>query len=38
MEEYGIAAQVWKFSTADMCEIARNSILMCGFPEQVEIN
>jgi len=35
MEEYSIAAQVWKLSTCDMCEIARNSVLMCGFPEKV---
>ncbi|KAK2504069.1 hypothetical protein MC885_019549 [Smutsia gigantea] len=25
MEEYAIAAQVWKLSTCDLCEIARNS-------------
>ncbi|OQR69067.1 AMP deaminase 2-like [Tropilaelaps mercedesae] len=33
MEEYSIAAQVWKLSNADMCELARNSVLMSGFPE-----
>lgn len=32
MEEYSIAAQVWKLSNADMCELARNSVLMSGFP------
>lgn len=32
MEEYSIAAQVWHFSAADKCEIARNSVLQSGFP------
>ncbi|XP_055865754.1 AMP deaminase 2-like isoform X4 [Biomphalaria glabrata] len=36
MEEYSIAAQVWKFSTCDMCEIARNSVLQSGFPHEVK--
>ncbi|BFZ14415.1 hypothetical protein BsWGS_17454 [Bradybaena similaris] len=36
MEEYSIAAQVWKFSTCDMCEIARNSVLQSGFVHQVK--
>ncbi|XP_012671133.2 AMP deaminase 1 isoform X2 [Clupea harengus] len=31
MEEYAIAAQVFKLSTCDMCEIARNSVLMSGL-------
>ena len=31
MEEYSIAAQVWKMSGTDMCELARNSVLMSGF-------
>ncbi|XP_059424856.1 AMP deaminase 2-like [Carassius carassius] len=31
MEEYSIAAQVWKLSSCDMCELARNSVLMSGF-------
>ena len=35
MEEYSIAAQVWKLSTCDMCEIARNSVLQSGFPHEV---
>lgn len=35
MEEYSIAAQVWKFSQTDMCELARNSVLMSGFEEKV---
>ncbi|KAM9217214.1 AMP deaminase 1 [Leptosomus discolor] len=34
MEEYAIAAQVFKLSTCDMCEIARNSILQCGLSHE----
>uniref|UniRef100_A0A4W3H743 AMP deaminase n=1 Tax=Callorhinchus milii TaxID=7868 RepID=A0A4W3H743_CALMI len=37
MEEYAIAAQVFKLSTCDMCEIARNSVLQSGFSEQEKI-
>lgn len=36
MEEYSIAAQVWKLSSVDMCELARNSVLMSGFSHEVE--
>uniref|UniRef100_A0A1I8F8E9 A_deaminase domain-containing protein n=1 Tax=Macrostomum lignano TaxID=282301 RepID=A0A1I8F8E9_9PLAT len=36
MEEYSIAAQVWKLSNTDMCELARNSVLMSGFPHDVK--
>ncbi|TSO77774.1 AMP deaminase 1 [Bagarius yarrelli] len=35
MEEYAIAAQVFKLSTCDMCEIARNSILQSGLSHEV---
>lgn len=35
IEEYSIAAQVWKFSPCDMCELARNSVLMSGFEHEV---
>ena len=35
MEEYSIAAQVWKLSTVDMCELARNSVVMSGFEHKV---
>ena len=38
MEEYSIAAQVWKLSSCDMCELARNSVVMSGFPHQVTPN
>lgn len=36
MEEYSIAAQVWKLSQCDMCELARNSVLMSGFPPEMK--
>ncbi|XP_061113969.1 AMP deaminase 2 isoform X2 [Conger conger] len=36
MEEYSIAAQVWKLSSCDMCELARNSVLMSGFSHQMK--
>ena len=35
MEEYSIAAQVWKLSSCDMCELARNSVITSGFSHQV---
>lgn len=31
VEEYSIAAQVWKLSSCDLCEIARNSVYQSGF-------
>lgn len=36
MEEYSIAAQVWKLSAVDMCELARNSVVMSGFPHKIK--
>ncbi|XP_049434103.1 AMP deaminase 2-like isoform X2 [Epinephelus fuscoguttatus] len=36
MEEYSIATQVWKLSSCDMCELARNSVLMSGFSHKVK--
>uniref|UniRef100_A0A8C6WRN8 AMP deaminase n=1 Tax=Neogobius melanostomus TaxID=47308 RepID=A0A8C6WRN8_9GOBI len=36
MEEYSIAAQVWKLSSCDMCELSRNSVLMSGFSNRVK--
>lgn len=36
MEEYAIAAQLWKLSTCDVCEIARNSVLQSGLAHQVQ--
>lgn len=38
MEEYSIAAQLWKLSSCDMCELARNSVLMSGFPDKVSLS
>ena len=35
MEEYSIAAQVWKLSPCDMCELAKNSVVMSGFEDRV---
>ncbi|XP_046649606.1 AMP deaminase 2-like isoform X5 [Daphnia pulicaria] len=36
MEEYSIAAQVWKLSPCDMCELAHNSVRMSGYPHKVK--
>ena len=30
-EEYAVCAQMWKFSSTDQCEIARNSVLQSGL-------
>ena len=37
VEEYSVAAQVWKLTATDLCEIARNSVLHSGFPHQVPL-
>ena len=34
VEEYSVVAQVWKLSAADLCEIARNSVLNSVFPSE----
>lgn len=34
LEEYSVAAQVWKLSSADQCEIARNSVLQSGWEDR----
>ncbi|XP_019718748.1 AMP deaminase 1 isoform X2 [Hippocampus comes] len=34
MEEYAIAAQVFKLSTCDMCEISRNSVLQSALSDE----
>lgn len=31
VEEYSIAASVWRLSSCDLCEIARNSVYQSGF-------
>ncbi|KAJ6657934.1 hypothetical protein lerEdw1_001724 [Lerista edwardsae] len=38
MEEYAIAAQVFKLSTCDMCEIARYSVLQCGLSHEEKLH
>ncbi|KAK9843466.1 hypothetical protein WJX81_004251 [Elliptochloris bilobata] len=38
VEEYSVAAQVWKLSATDLCEIARNSVVHSGFPHQVKMH
>ena len=38
MEEYSIAAQVWKLSPCDMSELARYSVLMSGFEDEVIVS
>ncbi|VDP13432.1 unnamed protein product [Soboliphyme baturini] len=38
IEEYSIAAQVWKLSSSDMCELARNSVLQSGFPSSMKVH
>ena len=34
LEEYSVAAQVYKLSQVDLCEIVRNSILQSGFSDE----
>ncbi|XP_074603658.1 AMP deaminase 2-like isoform X2 [Brevipalpus obovatus] len=36
MEEYSNATHIWQLSPCDMCELARNSVLMSGFPQHVK--
>eukprot|EP00434_Breviolum_minutum_P006998 symbB.v1.2.006175.t1/scaffold367.1/size382069/8 len=36
MEEYSIAKQIWHFTSVDLCEIARNSVLQSGFPDDLK--
>jgi len=33
VEEYSVAAQVWRLSSTDLCEMARNSVLQSGFED-----
>jgi AMP deaminase len=33
VEEYSVAAQVWKLNSTDLCEIARRSVLISAFEE-----
>lgn len=34
LEEYSVAAQVWRLSSTDKCEIARYSVLQSGFEHE----
>lgn len=34
IEEYSTAAHFWNLSPVDICEIAKNSVLMSGFPSK----
>lgn len=36
-EEYSVAAQVWKLGPQDVCEIARNSVYICGFNHECKL-
>jgi AMP deaminase len=36
IEEYSVAAQIWKLSSCDLCELARNSVLQSGFPRSLK--
>jgi AMP deaminase len=38
VEEYSVAAQVWKLSSTDQCEIARNSVLQSGFEKLYKVH
>eukprot|EP01119_Soliformovum_irregulare_P020318 TRINITY_DN6554_c0_g1_i2.p1 TRINITY_DN6554_c0_g1~~TRINITY_DN6554_c0_g1_i2.p1 ORF type:complete len:759 (-),score=193.06 TRINITY_DN6554_c0_g1_i2:147-2399(-) len=38
IEEYSIAAQVWKLTQVDMCEIARNSVRQSGFEHPLKMH
>ncbi|KAL0344450.1 UNVERIFIED_CONTAM: AMP deaminase [Sesamum radiatum] len=37
VEEYSIAASVWKLSPCDLCEIARNSVYQSGFSHALKL-
>ncbi|GAB5591473.1 AMP deaminase [Umbelopsis nana] len=36
IEEYSVAAQIWKLSSTDMCELARNSVLQSGWENKIK--
>ncbi|CAG8441409.1 8355_t:CDS:10 [Ambispora leptoticha] len=36
IEEYSVAAQIWKLSAVDMCELARNSVIQSGFEMSIK--
>ncbi|KAI7878637.1 AMP deaminase [Lichtheimia hyalospora FSU 10163] len=36
IEEYSVAAQIWKLSPTDMCELARNSVIQSGWESHIK--
>ncbi|ORX57998.1 AMP deaminase [Hesseltinella vesiculosa] len=36
IEEFSVAAQIWKFSATDMCELARNSVIQSGWEGSIK--
>ncbi|KAI9284706.1 hypothetical protein BC943DRAFT_337992 [Umbelopsis sp. AD052] len=36
IEEYSVAAQIWKLSSSDMCELARNSVIQSGWEMKIK--
>ncbi|KAI8084610.1 uncharacterized protein BX664DRAFT_337381 [Halteromyces radiatus] len=36
IEEYSVAAQIWKLSPTDMCELARNSVIQSGWEGKIK--
>ncbi|CAN6653288.1 AMP deaminase [Trichomonascus vanleenenianus] len=36
IEEYSVAAQIYKLSAVDMCELARNSVLQSGYEAEMK--
>jgi AMP deaminase len=36
IEEYSVAAQIFKLSSTDTCELARNSVLMSGWEMKIK--
>lgn len=38
IEEYSVAAQIYKLSNVDMCELARNSVLQSGFESSIKMH
>lgn len=36
--QYSVAAQVWKLSSTDQCEIARNSVLQSGWERRFKLH
>lgn len=37
MEEYSIASQIWRLTSCDQCEMAKNSVLISNFPKEKKV-